>query len=150
MQISASYIANEQLESVIIMKLSKYFLIVLLSCPFAAAQVTTNDDHSARSVVILALQLPNKLGVGGAEFRTKPNPKGKGVFVYDPRTKFHGAERRLIWLVLDEQAYPLNGPSKMLTPRLKWPREIDPKIWKTTGLDPYMATEALAIAFSDT
>jgi hypothetical protein len=85
--------------------------------------------------------MPNKLGVGGREFKTKPNPKGEGVFVYDPRTRFYGVERNLIWIVInDEEVYPLNGPSKMLTPSLKWPREADPKVWKTTGIETHNAT----------
>lgn len=100
-----------------------------------------------RGIVILALELPNKLRVAGWEFRTKPNPKGAGVFVYDPRTRFHGVERYLIWLVVNDDAYPLNGASKNLTPSLKWPREAAPEVWKTTGLDPYSASEAIKIVF---
>jgi hypothetical protein len=91
--------------------------------------------------------MPNKLGVGGREFRTKPNPKGEGVFVYDPRMEFGGVQRNLIWLVVNDSAYPLNGPSKTLTPSLKWPREADQAVWRATGLDPYLATEAIEIVF---
>lgn len=107
------------------------------------------DDHYARSIVILELQLPNDLRVGGAEFKTKPNPKGTGVFVYDPRTRFDGVQRNLVWLVVEDEAYPLNGASKTLTPKLKWPRDVAPSLWKQTGLDPYSATEALKIVFGD-
>jgi hypothetical protein len=117
------------------------FLII-----FGVSHVNAKDDHYARGLVIQALEL-NKLGVGGAEFRTKPNINGDGVFVYDPRTRFHGVERYLIWLVIDDDAYPLNGPSKMLTPGLKWPREAEPNTWKKTGLDPFMAKEAINIVF---
>ena len=108
--------------------------------------VAAEDDHYARGIVIQSV-VPNKLGVGGAEFRTKQNTKGDGVFVFDPRTHFHGTERYLIWLVIKEDAYPLNGPSKMVTPGLKWPREAEPDIWKKTGLDPYVAKEAIDIVF---
>ena len=110
------------------------------------AVAIAEDDHHARGIVIIALER-NSLGIGGAEFRTKPNPKGKGVFVYDPRTRFSGVERNLIWVVVRDQAHPLNGPSKMLTPSLKWPREADPVVWKSTGLDPFTATEAIKIVF---
>lgn len=113
---------------------------------FGAFNVNSKDDHYARGIVIQALE-PNKLGVGGAEFRTKPNIKGDGVFVYDPRTRFHGVARYFIWLVIEDDAYPLNGPSKMLTPSLKWPREEKPSIWKRTGLDPFMAEEAINMVF---
>ncbi len=100
-----------------------------------------------RGLVILALELPNKLRVSGREFRTKPNPKGAGIFVYDPRTRFNGVERYLIWLVVNDEAYALNGASKKLTPSLKWPREAAPEVWKATGLDPYSASEAIKIVF---
>jgi hypothetical protein len=119
-------------------------LLCLVQPARAAAQA--KDDSYARGVVILALQ-PNKLKVGGAEFKTKPNPKGVGVFVYDPRTRFNGVQRNLVWLVIQDEAYPLNGTSKTLTPGLKWPREVEPKLWKQTGLDPYSATEAIKIVF---
>lgn len=77
----------------------------------------------ARALVIRHVE-PNKLGVGGREFRVKRNPVGLGCFVYDPRTRFAGVERNLVWLVLDEnRAYALNSPSKMVTPALKWPRD---------------------------
>ncbi len=78
---------------------------------------------SARALVIRNIQ-PNKLGVGGAEFRVKRNPTGRGCFVYDPRTTFSGVQRNLVWWVPEEgKAYALNSPSKMVTPSLKWPRE---------------------------
>ena len=123
-------------------------MLPILACSiiFSGSHVNAKDDHYARGIVIQALE-PNKLGVGGAEFRTKPNIKGDGVFVYDPRVRFHGVERYLIWLVIDDDAYPLNGPSKKLTPGLKWPREAEPNTWKKTGLDPFMCTEAINIVF---
>lgn len=111
------------------------------------ANTQTEDDHYARGIVIQALKMPNNLRVGGREFRTKANPKGEGVFVYDPRTRFSGVNRNLIWLITNDTAYPLNGPSTTLTPSLKWPREADEAIWRKTGLDPYMATEAIEIVF---
>lgn len=78
---------------------------------------------NARAFVIMNVQ-PNKLGVGGREFRVKSNPAGHGCFVYDPRTRFAGVKRNLIWWVPKEgTAYPLNSPSKMVTPGLKWSRE---------------------------
>lgn len=77
----------------------------------------------ARASVIMNVQ-PNKLGIGGREFRVKRNPVGIGSFVYDPRTRFSGVERLLVWWVPEEgKVYPLNSPSKMVTPELRWPRE---------------------------
>lgn len=127
-----------------VMKLTGLGLV--FSIVFVASHVSAKDNHYARGIVIQALE-PNKLGVGGAKFRTKPNIKGDGVFVYHPKTRFRGVERYLIWLVIDAEAYPLNGPSKMLTPGLKWPREAEQITWTKTGLSPFMASEAIEIVF---
>lgn len=51
-----------------------------------------------------------------------------------------------IWLVIDTKAYPLNGPSKKITPSLPWPRETEEGVWDKTGLDKYSpAIEAFKI-----
>lgn len=108
--------------------------------------VSSKTNHVARGIVIQSVEL-NKLHVGGREFETMANPKGDGVFVYDPRTRFSGVERYLIWMVIKDQAYPLNGPSKMVTPSLKWPRDADPEVWQSTGLGSSPAIEAIFIIF---
>ena len=106
------------------MRIFTIILITYLSVNIInSVLVAAEDNHVARAKVILDLQLPNKLKVGGREFKTKDNPIGKGVFVYDPRTRFYGVERYLIWYVINDKVYPLNGPSKMLTPNNKFPRE---------------------------
>ena len=80
----------------------------------------------ARAAVIQNIE-PNKLRVGGREFRVKRNPSPLGgAFVYDPRDVFYGVTRNLVWWVPSEDdahravAYPLNSPSKMVTPGLKF------------------------------
>jgi len=101
------------------------FVLLSLSIGFA------EDNHHARGIVIQAVE-PNKLKVGGAEFKTIDNPKGDGVLVYDPRTEFYGVKRYLIWMVINDEAYPLNGPSKMVTPSLSWPRDMDNRTYIIT------------------
>jgi len=92
----------------------------------------------ARALVIRHVE-PNKLAVGGREFRVKRNPVGPGCLVYDPRTRFSGVERNLLWLVVDETtAYALNSPSKMVTPALKWPRDDGVDIPSTSELVAYV------------
>ena len=90
---------------------------------------STDEVHfhsMARAAVILNVE-PNKLGVSGREFRIKRNPAAPGgAFVYDPRDRFQGVERNLVWWVPSGDiealiAYPLNGPSKLVTPRLEFP-----------------------------
>ena len=81
---------------------------------------------SARAAVILNVE-PNTLGVGGGEFRVKRNPVVPGgAFVYDPRDVFAGVTRNLVWWVPSGDvtaltAYPLNGPSQLVTPGLEFP-----------------------------
>ena len=130
------------------MRTSASILALGLALTILPSSIAAQEqDHYARGIVIQALQLPNQLRVTGREFRTKANPRGDGVFVYDPRTTFGGVKRNLIWIVLGDDAYPLNGPSKMLTPDLKWPREIPVEHWSKTGLSPYDASAAIDIVF---
>ena len=124
-------------------------LSILFSLLISASIGLAQDNHYARGIVIQAVE-PNKLKVGGAEFKTMDNPKGEGVFVYDPRTKFYGTKRYLIWMVINDVAYPLNGPSKMVTPSLKWPRDANPGTWEKTGLDQFMSSDAIEIVFGET
>ena len=80
----------------------------------------------ARAAVILNVE-PNTLRVGGGEFRVKRNPVAPGgAFVYNPRDEFYGVTRNLVWWVPSGDvtalmAYPLNGPSKGVTPGLEFP-----------------------------
>ena len=80
----------------------------------------------ARAAVILNVE-PNTLGVGGGEFRVKRNPLAPGgAFVYNPRDVFFGVTRNLVWWVPSGDvtaliAYPLNGPSQLVTPALEFP-----------------------------
>ena len=50
-------------------------------------------------------------------------------------------------MVIDGQAFPLNGPTKKITPNLPWPREAPESTWKKTRLDKYSATEAIKLVF---
>lgn len=90
---------------------------------------------------------PNKLGVKAEDLRSMENPKGEGTFVYVTKTSFSGVKRNIIWLVIDGQAFPLNGATKDITPSLLWPREAPEETWDRTGLSPYTATEAIEIVF---
>lgn len=92
----------------------------------------------------------NKLGVKAAGLQTKANPKGEGTFVYVAQTRFSGVKRYVVWLVLDGKPYPLNGATKgSVTPDLPWPREAKKEDWARTGLDPYVASEAIKIVYGD-
>lgn len=96
----------------------------------------------ARALVIMNIE-PNKLRVGGREFRVKRNPVSKGCFVYDPRTRFNGVKRYLVWWVpKEDKAYPLNSPSKMVTPGLKWPRD--------EGVDAPSGSDVISYVFEGT
>ncbi len=105
------------------------------------------DPAGSRAIAAVGrLMASNDLGVTASELRSKDNPRGEGILVYHPKTSFQGVTRNLIWLVLDGSPYPLNGPSKSLTPTQPWPRDAGPQ-WAATGLDQDMATDAIGIVF---
>lgn len=85
----------------------------------------------------------------GLALDKKDNPKGEGALVYLPINVPWIKGGPAVWLVLDEKGYPLNGPAKKITPTLPWPREAPVEEWKRTGLNPYIATEALEIVYGE-
>lgn len=132
------------------MKTPRALLVALVALATIALNACTDgkDTASSPSVQVVASSLgSNKLGVSASDLREKPNPKGDGVFVYVPKTRFSGVERFVIWMVIDGQAYPLNGATKDVTPNLKWPREAPDSVWRRTNIDRFMASEAIEIVF---
>ena len=90
----------------------------------------------------------NNFGIEADDLRSMKNPKGEGDFVYVEKTRFHGSKRNIIWMVIDGKAYPLNGSTQgIITPTLPWPREAPNSSWEKTGLNKYMATEAIEIVW---
>lgn len=89
----------------------------------------------------------NKLDVKPGDLRAVKNPKGDGTFVFVRKTRFSEVPRYVIWMVIDNQAYPLNAPTKLVTENLPWPREAPEAVWKRTNLSPYEASSALQFVF---
>jgi hypothetical protein len=90
----------------------------------------------------------NNLNITSNDLKSKKNPKGTGLFVYVPQTRFFGVERYVIWIVVSSKAYALNSSSKMVTPSLPWPRDADEATWNKTGINKYNgASEAIDILF---
>jgi hypothetical protein len=118
-----------------------------LNPPSPSATRESSEEVNAVKIVSASVE-SNNLNVTSGDFRTRKNPKGDGVFVYVPRTRFFGVERYVIWMVIDSKAYALNGPSKMVTPSLPWPRDADEATWVKTGINKYNgASEAIDILF---
>jgi hypothetical protein len=109
---------------------------------------TSEPEHLTNAIELVASNLEaNNLGIESKDLLSKENPNGKGVFVYVEQTRFSGVERYIIWLVLDNVPYPLNGATKDIIPSLIWPREAPEDVWAKTNLDQYQATEAIEIVF---
>ena len=89
----------------------------------------------------------NQLGIEASHLSEIPNPKGEGTFVYVPQTRHSDVERYVIWLVIEDTAFVLNGATKNITPSLPWPREAPDDLWQRTGLEKSQATEAIRIVF---
>jgi hypothetical protein len=114
----------------------------------AESQSVSERNQEAIAVVARDLSANTTgISINTSDLETKPNPKGNGTFVYHPDTEFSGVERYLIWLVIEDAAYPLNGASKDITPNLQWPREVDDETWNETGLDKFQATDAIELVF---
>ncbi len=113
------------------------------------ATIVFAQSEKAIDTVLANLSLDELDRMKITDLRSKDNPKSEGIFVYVPQDRFYGVKRNFIWLVIEGQAYPLNGPSKKLTPSLTWPREAPEAVWDKTGLNPYVATEAIEIVFEN-
>ena len=120
--------------------------ILCVAAVFALCLTGCGKTNPATQAVASQLE-PNGLGVSANDLETKSNPRGEGTFVFVRETRFSGVKRNLVWIVVDQQAFALNGASKDITPSLPWPREADPGLWRRTGLSPYSASEAIEILF---
>ena len=120
--------------------------LVFTTSVLAEDKEKQNNLHQATEVVKASLGV-NEFKVTESDLRAIKNRKGGGVFVYVPKTRFKGVERFILWMVIDGNAYALNGATKNITPDLPWPRKAPEKTWDKTGLDKYMATEAIKLVF---
>ena len=116
------------------------FVLFVLSAWGCAGETRTDP-----AVEVVAPHLAgNRRDIEVSSLQTMPNPKGEGTLVYVPEE--NAQARSVVWLVIDAEAYALNGRTKgTITPTLPWPREAPPGVWDRTGLNPYTATEALEI-----
>lgn len=123
-------------------------LTFLLSATAAGCSDSDNESQVDSAADVVASELGyNELNVLESDLEEIANPKGDGTFVYVAKTSFSGVERYLLWMVVDGQAYALNGATKDVTPNLDWPRDAPASTWKRTNLDQFSATEAVSIVF---
>lgn len=108
------------------------------------------EVQDAIDLVASHLKPGNQLRVTADDLEGIKNPRGEGVFVYSPETRYDGTERLIVWLVFDGMAYALNGPTKtVVTPALPWPypRSGTEEEWQETGLLPNPTAAAVDIVF---
>jgi len=108
---------------------------------------TTQEGNKEAINIVSSEIVETELNIDTLKLKTVQNPKGGGEFVFYPETTFSGVERYLIWLVIDNQGFALNSPSKEATPNLPFPREADNQLWERTNLDKYQTTEAIEFVF---
>ena len=120
----------------------------IVVCTIFAACGSDQPSESNNTVVVSRDLGINNLNIESSHLRETPNPNGEGAFVYVPQTRYQGVERYVIWLVIEEKAFPLNGATKNITPSLPWPREAPDDLWQRTGLDKFSASEAIQIVFN--
>ena len=117
--------------------------------PSASTESSRETTEELNAVRVISKSVEsNKLNVTSGDLKAKKNPKGDGVFVYVPQTRFFGTERYVIWMVVDSKGYALNSPSKMVTPSLPWSRDADEVTWNKTGINKFNgASEAIEFLF---
>jgi hypothetical protein len=110
--------------------------IALLTVLSAACSRAPQKRDEAIDLVANAINPANKSNVVAESLRSKPNPNGRGVFVYiEVPPKTLKIKQRFVWLVMNGKGYALNSPSKEVTPTLLWPRQATDDEWIVTGLN---------------
>ena len=66
-------------------------------------------------------------------------PVGGGTFVYIPRGPSMALNGTSSRLVLNDRAYALTGPAKMITPTLRLPTDASESTWAPTGINQLLA-----------
>lgn len=109
----------------------------------------TKDKQNGSAIQTIAKNIKgNELGITKSDLCTKKNPMGEGTFVFSKRIIFSALKKYIIWLVIDNQAFPVNGDTKgFVTPNLPYPREAPENLWVRTGLDPLFPSEAIDLVF---
>ena len=123
------------------------FFGAVIACTLILACGSDQPSESSNAAIVSRNLGINDLGIEASHLKEIPNPRGEGTFVYVPQTRYSGVERNVVWLVIEERAFPLNGATKNVTPSLPWPREAPDDLWQRTGLDKFSASEAIQIVF---
>jgi hypothetical protein len=91
---------------------------------------TLSPEHQAAvNAVANAFTRSSELNIG--MLRAIDNPRGDGVLVYVQRVN----STRLVWLHIEGQAHPLNGPSHDATPSLPFPQHAPDRVWQRTRIN---------------
>ena len=117
----------------------KKLAIWIILAGLALAGYEVNQPHTKQDAINLVASkvMAHSMHVQSKDLKTSPNPNGSGVFVYTKKRDGRGIERKALWLVFENEVFPLNSTAKELTPGLKWPEEIMPTDWQMTGLNMY-------------
>lgn len=117
--------------------------------PPPTVAVDVNATHAAAIASVAPFITDNPYAVTTAGLAVIDNPRGAGQIVYVPEVQKRLGQPvvNLLWVVLGDQAYAVNGTSKNVTPDLPWPRDAPDAAWETSGLNRFVATETIAIVF---
>lgn len=121
--------------------------IIVAGLAFAGFEVK-NPHIKQDAVQLVAAQiLAHSMHVEAKDLKARLNPNGNGVFVHTKKKDARGIERKALWLVFENEVFPLNSTAKELTPHLKWPEEIMPAGWQMTGLNLYSFHKPMQLIF---
>ena len=102
-------IAATEVHSLKIATILAFAAGAVVVCTMLSACGSDQPSESNHIVVVSRDLGINHLGIEASHLSEMPNPKGEGTFVYVPQTRYSGVERYVIWLVIEEKAFPLNG-----------------------------------------
>ncbi|HCM41949.1 MAG TPA: hypothetical protein DIS66_01355 [Candidatus Omnitrophica bacterium] len=111
--------------------------IIIAGLAFAGYEV--KHPHLKQDAVQLVASniIAHSMHVQVRDLKARENPNGKGIFIHTKKKDGRGIERKALWIVFENEVFPLNSTAKELSPHLKWPEEIMPEGWQMTGLNLY-------------
>jgi hypothetical protein len=127
---------------------------IALSFAFLVACSNSDSGSSSaqsqqRAVEFIAAKIePNDLGIVNTNLAAKDNQFGAGILVFTARSDAPADIPLAVWLVVDEEAYPLGIPAHLATPSLPCPCNAPQGFWESAGLNPYQSAlefEALVL-----
>lgn len=111
--------------------------IIIAGLAFVGLEIKQPHVKQDAIQLVASQVVAHSMHVQVKDLKASSNPNGQGIFVYTKKQDARGVERKALWLVFENEVFPLNATAKELSPQLKWPEELMPQDWSMTGLNLY-------------